>query len=149
MAQRMQTVLGRILKGRSRKGGEPAGCDIAAIRRRVRELGTDPARGFIRAEGIGGYRIEKYLGRTIQRSADEPADFVDEVIGPISLKGPIPARGSVEALANSAIKDVRFNSATRAVFVNLRGLDSIGQTQVRSMVHARIQTPSKPVYFLD
>jgi filamentous hemagglutinin len=27
MAQRMQTVLGRILKGRSRKGGEPAGCD--------------------------------------------------------------------------------------------------------------------------
>jgi RHS repeat-associated protein len=26
MAQRMQTVLGRILKGRSRKGGEPAGC---------------------------------------------------------------------------------------------------------------------------
>lgn len=149
MAQRMQTVLGRILKGRSRKGGGAAGCDTAAIRRRVRELGTDPARGFIRAEGIGGYRIEKYLGRTIQRSADEAADFVDEVIGPISLKGPIPARGSVEGLANSAIKDVRFNTATRAVFVDLRGLDSIGQAQVRSMVHARVPTPSKPVYFLD
>jgi hypothetical protein len=125
MAKRMRTVLGHIFKDRSKKGAEPAGCGIAGIRRRVRDVGTDPARGFIRAEGIGGYRIEKYLGRRIQRSADEAADFIDDVIGPISLKGPIPARGSVEGLANSAIKDIRFNTATRAVFVDLRGLSSV------------------------
>jgi hypothetical protein len=36
MAQRMQTVLGRILKGRSRKGGEPAGCAEVASKARAR-----------------------------------------------------------------------------------------------------------------
>jgi hypothetical protein len=38
MAQRMQTVLGRILKGRSRKGGEPAGCEDLVNFARVKKV---------------------------------------------------------------------------------------------------------------
>jgi len=122
---------------------------LRALKARVRQLGTDPATGFRSAEGIGGVRIERALGRRIQRSADEAADFVDEVLGPISLKGPIPAMGSAEGLAKAAIKDARFNTATNALFVDLRGLSSEAAAQVRSLVNAGTKGISKRITFLD
>jgi hypothetical protein len=124
-------------------------CSVGTLRARVKALGTDPARGFIRAEGIGGVRIEHFLGRNIRRSADEAADFVDDVLGPISLKGPIPVRGSVEGLARSAIKDASFNTATRALFVDLRGLSASQHATVRALVESGTAGTRKPIFFLD
>jgi RHS repeat-associated protein len=117
---------------------------------RVRALGADPRRGFILAEGIGGVRIEMALGRTITRSADEAADFVDDVLGPISLKGPLPtaARGNVQGLATAAINDALYNTATKALFVDLRGLDSAAANQVRALVEAGTSASVKPITFL-
>jgi hypothetical protein len=122
---------------------------IGALKARVQALGTDPARGFIRAEGIGGVRIEQTLGRTIRRSADAAIDFIDDVLGPISLKGPIPARGSVEGLANAAIMDARFNTATNALFVDLRGLSALQASRVRSLVESGTSGILKAIFFLD
>jgi hypothetical protein len=119
------------------------------LRARVRALGTDPARGFIRGEGIGGVRIEQALGRTIRRSADEAADFVDDVLGPISLKGPIPSQGSVQGLANAAIKDAKFNTATNALFVDLRGLSAADKALVRQLVEQDTAGARKIIQFLD
>ena len=121
----------------------------ARLRTRILALGDDPARGFIRAEGIGGVRIEKALGRTIRRSADEAADFVDDVLGPISLKGPIPSKGSVRGLAESAIKDAKYNTATKALFVDLRGLSAADRTLVRELVADGVGSAKKLIRFLD
>jgi hypothetical protein len=123
--------------------------NFGALRNRVRELGTDPARGFIRAEGIGGVRIEQALGRTIRRSTDKAADFVDDVLGPISLKGPIPSRGSAQGLANAAIKDAKFNTATKGLFIDLRGLSPAAKVQVRQAVEQGTQGVHKTIRFLD
>ncbi len=122
---------------------------VGSLRARVRVLGTDPTRGFIKAEGIGGVRIEQALGRTIRRSVDDAADFVDNVFGPISLKGPIPAKGSVEGLANAANKDARFNTFTNALFVDLRGLSAAQRSMVRTLVKAGTSSAKKGISFLD
>lgn len=119
------------------------------MRDRVRALGTDPARGLIRAEGIGGVRIEQALGRTIRRSADEAADFIDDVLGPISLKGPIPSRGSAQGLANAAIKDAKFNTATKALFVDLRGLSAADNALVRRLIAEGTADVRKLIQILD
>jgi hypothetical protein len=125
------------------------GSGLGALRDRVRALGTDPARGLIRAEGIGGVRVERALGRAIHRSADEAIDFVDDVLGPISLKGPIPCRGSVKGLANAAIKDAKFNTATNALFVDLRGLSAADKALVRQLVTKGAVGTRKIIRFLD
>jgi hypothetical protein len=122
---------------------------FGTLRARVQTLGTDPARGFIRAEGVGGARIEQALGRPISRSTEVAVDFVDEVLGPISLKGPIPAKGSAEGLANAAIKDANFNTATKALFVDLRGLSEPQASLVRSRVSAGTVSTTKQIFYLD
>jgi hypothetical protein len=71
------------------------------------------------------------------------------VLGPISLKGPIPAKGSVEGLANAAIKDAKFNTATKALFVDLRGLSDAHAGLVRSRVGAGTAGTTKQIFFLD
>ena len=120
------------------------------IRKRQLELATDPARGPIDAEGIGGVHIEQALGRAITRSSDPTADFIDSQLGPISLKGPIPPRaGNVEGLANSAIKDALTNTATKALFVDLTGLSTDQATTVKSLVKAATSGTSKIIYFLE
>ena len=125
------------------------GSGFGALRDRVRALGTDPARGLIRPEGIGGVRIEQALGRTIRRSTDIAADFVDDVLGPISLKGPIPFRGSARGLANAAIKDAKFNTATNALFIDLRGLSAADKALVRQLVNQGTAGSKKIIQFLD
>jgi hypothetical protein len=132
-----------------RRVGANVRCDLGTLRSRVNALGTDPARGFIRAEGVGGVRIEKLLGRNIRRSTDEAADFIDDVLGPISLKGPIPSRGSVEGLASSVIKDANFNTATRALFVDLRGLSASQQGRVRGLIESGTNGVRKQIFFLE
>jgi hypothetical protein len=123
---------------------------VGTLRARSRqlELGLDPERGFIASEGAAGVRIEQALGRTITRSADNAADFVDRVLGPISLKGPIPAQGSVSGLANAAVKDALTNTATKALFVDLTGLSSEAATVVRNTVMQGAAKTTKTIFFL-
>lgn len=123
--------------------------EMLRLRSRQLVLGTDPARGFIQAEGAGGVHIEQALGRTIARSPNVAADFMDPVLGPVSLKGPIPASGSPEGLANAALKDVRFNSATNAVFVDLTGLSPADAAAVKATVNAGTTGASKSVILLE
>lgn len=80
---------------------------------------------------------------------DEAADFVDDVLGPISLKGPIPSRGSAQGLANAAIKDAKFNTATSALFVDLRGLSATDNALVRQLVTQGTVGVKKLIQFLD
>ncbi|MHB9068435.1 MAG: RHS repeat-associated core domain-containing protein [Pirellulaceae bacterium] len=122
---------------------------VRALRDRVRVLGTDPRRGFIIAEGMGGVRIERALGRSIRRSADEAIDFVDDLLGPISLKGPIPCNASPQGLAAAAIKDARFNTATKVLFVDLRGLSVVDNALVRKLVIEGTTGVTKIIHFLD
>jgi len=154
------TVSGSTAEAESGAGGGPVGGAASAearaalqaqlkLRARQLELGTDPARGFIQAEGAGGVHIEQSLGRTIARSNDPAADFIDSGLGPISLKGPIPATGSVEGLAQAAIKDARFNTATNAVFVDLTGLTAQQAAIVKSMVNVGTAGASKSIFFLE
>ncbi len=119
------------------------------LRARVRELGTDPVRGFIRREGIGGVRIERVLGRAIRRSEDVAADFVDDILGPLSLKGPIPLRGDVEGLIKSSIKDAFTNTATRALFVDLRRIPAAQQASIMASIRGRAAAASKTIFFLE
>jgi hypothetical protein len=132
-----------------RGGGGVADSEFGVLRARVEALGTDPVRGFIRAEGVGGVRIEQSLGRSITRSADEAVDFVDDMLGPISLKGPIPAKGSAQGLADAAVKDANFNTATNALFVDLRKLSSAQRDAVQSTVKSGTTNSTKQIFFLE
>jgi hypothetical protein len=120
------------------------------LRSRVKELGTDPARGFIRREGIGGARIEQALGRRIARSPDVAVDFLDERLGPISLKGPVPrGKGSYEGLAKSAIKDANYNTATKTLYVDLYRLNPAARERVREMIEAGTKGANKDIRYLE
>jgi hypothetical protein len=135
---------------RTCSGSSDAATRVPPLMARVRALGTDPVRGFVRSEGVGGARIEQALGRTISRSPDAAADFVDTVLGPISLKGPLPAvaRGNVQGLANAAINDALYNTATKALFVDLRGLGPAAASQVQSLIGAGASGSTKQIFFL-
>jgi hypothetical protein len=118
------------------------------LRQRQVELGTDPVRGLIEREGAGGVHIEQGLGRQITRSADPAADFVDKVLGPISLKGPIPAGGDLQGLAKSAVKDAFTNTYTKALFVDLTGLSTQQAAIVEQLVRVGTQGATKQIFFL-
>jgi hypothetical protein len=125
---------------------------IGALPRRVLELGTDPATGTLRlSEGIAGVRIERYLGRTIRRSIDGAADFVDDELGPISLKGPIPKKGSLEGLANAAIKDAQRNTATKTLFVDTQGLSEEEVQRLKALISdgTKDSPRTKTIIFLE
>jgi hypothetical protein len=134
MAILRATQAGRVVDDIAGAAEEKAQRDLAnllKLRERQLALGTDPARGFIQAEGTAGARLEQALGRTISRSTDAAADFVDSQLGAISLKGPIPAQGSVEGLANAVIRDAMGgNAATRRVVVDTFGLS---QSQISAL----------------
>jgi RHS repeat-associated protein len=115
----------------------------------MRQLGLDPARGFIPAEAMAGIRLEQALGRTITRGADEAVDFVDTVLGPISLKGPIPTQGSVPGLANSVIRDAMGgNTATSTIVVDTLGLSDAQVASLQATVQAGTQGTSKTIIYL-
>lgn len=82
------------------------------------------------------------------RSTDPAADFVDGGLGPLSLKGPVPQQGNVIGLANAAIKDINYNTYTKALFVDLSGLSETDAASVVQSVSAAAANGSKTVYFL-
>jgi RHS repeat-associated protein len=128
--------------------GRQALVDTLSLRARQLELGTDPVRGFIQAEGTGGVRLEQALGRTITRSSDGAADFIDSQLGTISLKGPIPAQGSVQGLANAAIRDATMNTATRTLVIDTMGLTPAQVSALKAAVQAGTAGTSKTIIYL-
>jgi hypothetical protein len=119
------------------------------LRARQRYLGTDPKRGYIEAEGIAGLRIEQALGRQITRSSDPAMDFIDSALGPISLKGPIPANGSVEGLGNAVIRDAMGgNTATRTVIVDTLGLSSEQFQALQAAIAKGTVNTSKSIIYI-
>jgi hypothetical protein len=122
--------------------------NLLTLRTRQLELGTDPARGFIQAEGTGGVRIEQALGRSITRSPEEAVDFVDSQLGTISLKGPIPMQGDVQGLANAAIRDANFNTATKTLIIDTKGLSPAQISVLKAAVQAGTANSSKTIIYL-
>ena len=136
-----------------------AGVGVRALKLRVRarELAFDPERNkpdF--REGFGGARIEQSTGRNIIRASTAGADFVDPVLGPISLKGPLLSNTGkpilvtpdrLEGLGRSVIKDVNFNTATKAVVVDTFGL-SVGQVSLLKAQILQGATTAKSIIFL-
>jgi hypothetical protein len=90
--------------------------------------------------------VNSHVGHERRRKG---IDRVDDILGPISLKGPIPSQGSAEGLAEAAIRDVRFNTATNALFIDLRGLPSQAAARVKTLVGQGTAGASKPVHFLE
>lgn len=123
--------------------------NVLLLRARQLELGVDPVRRFINAEALGGSRIEQALGRSISRSSDPAADFVDKRLGAISLKGPIPRRGSVEGLARSAIKDANFNTATKTLFIDTEGLSPAEVEALKAAIQAGTRNSTKSIFYLQ
>jgi hypothetical protein len=82
--------------------------------------------------------------------SDDPAvDFVDRVIGKISLKGPLPPGRPVDGLINSVAKDLKSASGTDTLVVDLYGLSAADAERVRSAVTAlHGQNPTKKLPFL-
>jgi len=136
-----QTVAGQLEEQELRNIPKPTQRELV--------LGTDPARGFIQAEGTAGVRLEQTLGRTISRSSDPAVDFKDTILGPISLKGPIPAQGSVEGLANAVVKDAMGgNTATRTVVVDTLGLSKTQISTLKAAIEAGTKGTSKTILYL-
>lgn len=117
-------------------------------RSRQLELGFDPKRRLIEAEGIGGARLERALGRKITRSSDADFDFIDGRLGKIQLKGPIPASGNVEGLAHSVVRDVTKNTASDVVVVDTLGLSSEQLNILKSIIRQGTGSSTKPILYL-
>ena len=122
------------------------------LRGRSLELGTgDAAHGptAINAlEGQGAVRIEQALGRTVTRGEHPGVDYVDIRLGPLSLKGPIPANGDPQGLSRSALKDLQSNSATKTLFVDLTGLSRDQAAVARELIEAGSVGSPKRLFFL-
>lgn len=122
------------------------------LRARQLELGSDPATGRYRQiEGTAGVKLEQKLGRQIQRGKHEGIDFEDPVLGPISLKGPLPAKGDVMGLAESAIRDTWANTATKTLVIDTLGLSSQQVSTLKSVVEAgaKAKGSKKNIIFLE
>lgn len=113
-------------------------------------MGIDPAKKrFVPEEGTAGAKLEQALGRTISRSLDPAADFVDAIHGPISLKGPIPTNGSLDGLARSIIKDAMGgNTATKTLVVDTSGLSERQVSQLKSAIQAGTKGTKKRIIYL-
>jgi hypothetical protein len=99
-------------------------------------------------QGIGGVRIEQALGRTITPGTHAGVDFVDDVLGDISLKGPLPSNGDFQGLINSAIKDVTTNTATKTTVIDTLGLSPAQISTLKTAVQAGTQGSSKTIIYL-
>jgi hypothetical protein len=125
---------------------------LAQMQQRARqlELSKDAARGetLNYVQGAGGVHLEQALGRKVLAGTHEGVDFVDSILGDISLKGPLPARGSAEGLANSVIKDALLNTSTKVIVVDLTGLEPKVAALVRALIQAGTKNSPKRIIFI-
>jgi len=125
-----------------------------AFRQRQIELGynAEQKTADLR-EGLGAARYEQAVGHTVKRgpigSEGHGIDIVDPAFGKISLKGPLGVTKTgqsipitqkmVDGLADSVVKDVATNTATKRVVVDVTGLTD---AQTGSLI-ARIEAGLK------
>jgi filamentous hemagglutinin len=128
-----------------------------SFRQRTLELGYDAARDqMLVREGVGAARFEAATGRTITRSVDGAVDFHDPVLGDFDLKGPLLANdGSkieitserVLGLANSAIKEANFSTASKAVVIDTLGMSDEQVAMLKSTIAIGIKS-NKPIVYI-
>lgn len=116
------------------------------LRARQLELGHEGAI-FREGEGAAGVRIEQVLGRTIERSTDKAFDFVDSILGRISLKGPLPATGNIQGLIDSAIWDATKVSGDTLI-VDLFGLSAQDAATVKNTIQSTTVNAQKRIFFI-
>ena len=125
--------------------------DLLKVRERQLILGEDAAIGRVRhVQGAGGVHLEQALGRSIEPSLDEAADFVDRMLGKISLKGPLSRSGSVDGLISSIQYDLQFARGTDTLVVDLVGMGATNAERVRAAaLAAHAKWPTKRLLFLE
>lgn len=112
------------------------------------------------AEGLGGARYEGATGARLEKPDIEGVDMVDPERGPLSLKGPLVSKKTgevlpvndqmVNGLADSVIKDVKVNSATKGVVVDTLGLSSTQRQVLKDRIFGGLGSQSpKEVIFLE
>jgi hypothetical protein len=120
------------------------------LRGRQRDLEFDHETGSVRTlEGQAKVRLEQHLGRRIENSTELGVDVVDpQGHGPIQIKGPIPAKGNVDGLADAAVKDLTMKSATKTLAVDVTGLSPSDAARVSARVEAAAQATGKRVIII-
>ena len=125
--------------------------EVLKLRERQLVLGVDPAKGFDKAEGIGGVRLEQALGRQLERSSDSAYDFIDRGrFGRIDIKGPLlkAELTTMEEFAESIIKEANRSTASQTVAVDLKGLSEFQKAAVKRLVKDGVTT-SKPILYIE
>ena len=110
---------------------------------------------------MGGTRYENATGRKVSRGTEDGIDFVDPEVGPVSLKGPLADKKTgapltvsdemVEGFGKSVVKDVKYNTATKRVVVDTRGMTSAQRTKLKQSVSDGLADSgaTKEVVFLE
>jgi len=114
------------------------------------------------AEGMGGERYERSTGRKLEKQDVEGVDFVDPEVGPISLKGPLVNKKTgkvvdpikdemVDGLANSVVKDVKNNTATKRVVVDTAGMNPAQKEKLKDAITAGLgdKGATKEIVFIE
>jgi hypothetical protein len=110
-------------------------------------------------QGQAAARYEQQVGRTVELGTTDGVDIVDPVNGPMSVKGPlgISKKGDsvpvtekmVDGLGKSVVKDVKNNTATKNVVVDLTGLTRAQQESVIQRVGSELgPTPPKTIEYI-
>lgn len=122
------------------------------------------------AEAIGGARLEKVLGGTLEKAAEDGVDFVIKSgkDTKVSLKGPLvnkrtgatfPVKNkNITQLAEAVVHDVTVNTATQRMVVDMLGLSAeqkvFLQAEIKRLLDQALAkgTPGlvdKPIMFLE
>ncbi len=118
---------------------------------RAVELGLDTATGRFRAlEGVAGIRFEAQFGRRLERGVHEGVDFVDEVFGNVSLKGPLPGKGNVDGFVSRIVSEASgHNTAVDTVVVDLGSLSAEAGARVKQLVADGIADDALEIFYLE
>jgi RHS repeat-associated protein len=111
---------------------------------RVSELGINHEQGGVTdlRQGLGGAHYEQATGRSLSPSTEAGGDFVENG-EQVSMKGPLVDKAGkpvpikdemVDGLANSAVKDVRYNTATKRVIVDTAGMTPAQRSRLMTSI---------------
>ena len=127
---------------------------------RAKQLGLnyEQGGGMDYVEGIGGARYEAATKKILQRSMTAGADFIENG-RPVSLKGllgvdkvtggaKVVTENMVEGLINAAVHDVKYNSYTKKLVVDLFNLTDEQQIKVMEKIYNQVPNSSKDIFFV-
>lgn len=115
-----------------------------------------------RRQGLCAARYELATGRKLKLGTEEGVDVVDDKLGPVSLKGPLRDDGKspreitnmhVDNLAKSILKDVRQNTATKSVVVDMNGMSQEQRNRLQERLILGLRADHNPqqksIFFLE